>query len=456
MDSNSIESKMKKIILLLVVATLMSCSKKENEYVTISGKIENVQADSVFVINDDVRKAIPVVNGEFRDTLKLNQNGYFTFRSGNERTDIYLTPGDSLYITTDMQAFDEQLKYGGTSEKENNYLAQKQLKTEEVYADPQSFFSSIPTEFKTKLDGVRDEMMQDLKNSQLNAKFTELEKKNIDYFYHTLLAQYPMAFKYFTRNEAVLPDGFNEGSDKLSLENEADFTTVPAYKQYVFYKISNQIGEAKTAEETEKIVSGIRSPKIKDAVIKEFLLYYVGSGGADAERYNNYIQKNATDEKVKKESAEAFAKVQKLLPGKPSPKFNYPDTTGKMVSLDDLKGKLVYVDVWATWCGPCIREIPSLKQLEADYHDKDIEFVSMSIDPQADKEKWLNMVKEKDLKGIQIFADNDWKSEFVQEYGIKGIPRFILIDKNGNILNADAPRPSDPAIRTLIEENLKS
>ena len=64
------------------------------------------------------------------------------------------------------------------------------------------------------------------------------------------------------------------------------------------------------------------------------------------------------------------------------------------------------------------------------------------------------MVKEKALKGIQIFADNDLKSEFVQEYGIKGIPRFILVDQNGNILNADAPRPSDPEIRILLDKNL--
>ncbi len=384
------------------------------------------------------------------------ENGYFEFYSGRERTEIFLNQGDSLHISTDMHEFDEKLKYGGTSELENNYLAHKQLKSEEILMDPNAFFAVEANAFKTKIAGFKTELKTELDKEGMSADFKELETKNIDYFYYMMLAQYPMAYKYFTQQEAVLPQGFEDETKNLSLENEADFGAVPSYKQYVFFKLSNQISEAKTPEETEKIVSGIKSPKIKDAVMKEFLMYYVSSGGADAERYNAYIQKNATDDKVKKASAEAFAKVQKLLPGKPSPKFNFPDTAGKMVSLDDLKGKLVYIDVWATWCGPCIREIPSLKELEKDYHGKDIEFVSMSIDPVKDKEKWLNMVKEKDLKGIQIFADNDWNSQFVQEYGIKGIPRFILVDKNGNILNADAPRPSDAGIRTLIDENLKS
>ena len=64
------------------------------------------------------------------------------------------------------------------------------------------------------------------------------------------------------------------------------------------------------------------------------------------------------------------------------------------------------------------------------------------------------MVKDRELEGVQLFSDKDWKSEFVREYGIKGIPRFILIDQNGNILLADAPRPSDPEIRTLLDKHL--
>ena len=149
-----------------------------------------------------------------------------------------------------------------------------------------------------------------------------------------------------------------------------------------------------------------------------------------------------------------YEKEHKMLasfkPGTPSPKFNYPDINGKNISLDDLKGKYVYVDVWATWCAPCKREIPYLKELNKEYKDKDITIVSLSIDKMEDKDKWINMVKDKKLAGVQIMADKAWNSDFVTNYGIRGIPRFILIDKNGNILNSDAPRPSDPKLKELL------
>ncbi len=139
-----------------------------------------------------------------------------------------------------------------------------------------------------------------------------------------------------------------------------------------------------------------------------------------------------------------------LKKGSPSPKFNYPDVNGNNVSLDDLKGKYVYVDVWATWCGPCKREIPFLKELNKEYKDKDIAIVSLSIDKMENKEKWLKMVNDENLEGIQIMADKDWNSNFVTAYNIKGIPRFILIDKKGNIVDANAPRPSDPNLKELF------
>lgn len=139
-----------------------------------------------------------------------------------------------------------------------------------------------------------------------------------------------------------------------------------------------------------------------------------------------------------------------LNKGDPSPSFDYEDQFGKNVSLGDLKGKYVYIDVWATWCAPCKREIPFLKEMDEAYKGKDIAFVSLSIDKLEQKEKWLQMIKDEELKGIQLIADKDWNSDFVTAYNIKGIPRFILVDKEGNIINSNAPRPSDPGLKDVL------
>ena len=74
------------------------------------------------------------------------------------------------------------------------------------------------------------------------------------------------------------------------------------------------------------------------------------------------------------------------------------------------------------------------------------------MDKASDHEKWRNMVEEKELSGIQLFADKDWSSDFVEGYLIKGIPRFILIDPNGNIVNYNAPRPSEEKLIRLFNE----
>lgn len=118
-------------------------------------------------------------------------------------------------------------------------------------------------------------------------------------------------------------------------------------------------------------------------------------------------------------------------------KFSGVDLEGKSISLDDFKGKYVYVDVWATWCGPCKREIPYLKDLHDEYKDKNIAFVSVSVDDNA--KAWERMVTKKNLQGYQI---RDAQKGILRGYGIYGIPHFILIGPNGELLMHNAPRPS--------------
>lgn len=182
------------------------------------------------------------------------------------------------------------------------------------------------------------------------------------------------------------------------------------------------------------------------------------AGLADKELDENF--RNMMGQQLKGEAkgfidtAEQAFKVQKMV-GKPSPLFAYENFKGGTTKLEDFKGKYVYIDVWATWCGPCRQEIPYLQKVEEKYHGKNIEFVSLSIDTKKDYEKWKKMVGDKSLGGTQIIADNDWKSEFTTAYGVNSIPRFILIDPKGNVVDADAKRPSDPGLTEQLDKLLK-
>lgn len=147
--------------------------------------------------------------------------------------------------------------------------------------------------------------------------------------------------------------------------------------------------------------------------------------------------------------------ANKKLNNTAAPNFVYENHKGGTTSLESLKGKYVYVDVWATWCGPCRAEIPFLKELEKSYHGKNIEFVSISVDVDKDHEKWKTFVTEKALGGTQLFADKNWNSDFIKAFGIESIPRFILIDPKGVVIDADAARPSNPKLKTQLDGLVK-
>ena len=144
--------------------------------------------------------------------------------------------------------------------------------------------------------------------------------------------------------------------------------------------------------------------------------------------------------------------------GKKSPYFNYENLKGGTTSIDELKGKYLYIDIWATWCGPCKDEFPSFKKLEKKYHKIDyLDFVSISIDNIKDREKWIEMVNNEGLSGTHLLADKDWKSQYVIDNMIdkSGIPRYIIVDPKGYIVNSNAPRPSQEKKLYNIIDNLE-
>ena len=116
------------------------------------------------------------------------------------------------------------------------------------------------------------------------------------------------------------------------------------------------------------------------------------------------------------------------------------------------------VDVWATWCGPCRAEIPYLVKLEKEMEGKDVVFIGVSVDEQKDHKKWLEVLEKEGLEGVQLFTngrDKNGRDKIMKDYKIKGIPRFMVFDKKGNVVTINSPRPSNPELRKLLERELR-
>ena len=130
------------------------------------------------------------------------------------------------------------------------------------------------------------------------------------------------------------------------------------------------------------------------------------------------------------------------------------DARGNRISLSDLKGKIVLVDVWATWCAPCIAELAHIKKLMAEYDDDDVVLLGVSIDEAKNRPEWLEFLRENSENGAQIFAGQGWNSDIVRDYNVRAIPRFMLFDRQGNAISTFAPRPSSPELKLLIDKEL--
>jgi thiol-disulfide isomerase/thioredoxin len=128
--------------------------------------------------------------------------------------------------------------------------------------------------------------------------------------------------------------------------------------------------------------------------------------------------------------------------------------SGKTISLADLKGKVVVVDFWATWCGPCVAEMPKMKQLYADYKEKGVEFVGVSLDQPEDSGNGLTklkeFVKEKEIGWPQYYQGKGWESEFSRSWGIDSIPAVFVVAPDGKLHSTEARGMLEEMIPALL------
>jgi len=135
--------------------------------------------------------------------------------------------------------------------------------------------------------------------------------------------------------------------------------------------------------------------------------------------------------------------------------LNFTDLNGNHIDMNTLKGKVVMVDFWATWCGPCIAEMPRTKELYAKYHDQGFEIIGVSLDQPEDKgglTKLKDYVAKNDIKWPQYYQGNYWDSAYSASWGINSIPRMFLIDKHGNLVDLVGRQDTDAKVAKLLAE----
>ncbi|WP_224491075.1 TlpA family protein disulfide reductase [Robertkochia flava] len=453
---------MKKTLFVLGLAVLTLGCKQESkvDYAILEGNISNFKGKEL-AINDlsgAFRGKITLKeDGSFIDTLK-SASGTYMLSDGKNKMQFYLEEGDRLKVNYDA-ANSATLTFDGSAAATATYYEAKKKKSQDLEVGAQNIYTLDEEAFLATLNEVK-KAHQDLltASTSLSASFKNLEEANINFEYLNQVNNYELYHGYYTNNREF------KASEKIhALLKEVNMGDPEAYRFSTAYKsLLTGTYNQKAAELVEKdslpqplallkAISENPNDGIKNNLLFENAKVYL-SYSEEPKTYFEFYMANATDEEQKAEIRKDYEKLMTLSEGNPSPEFtDYENYAGGTTSLENLKGKYVYIDVWATWCGPCKREIPFLKTLEADYHNRNIEFVSISIDSREDHDKWQKMVADLELGGVQLFADNDWESQFIQDYMIKGIPRFILLDPQGNIVNSNAPRPSSDEIRNVFE-----
>ena len=318
-----------------------------------------------------------------------------------------------------------------------------------------------PMAFKQSMQAIAQQYTEILKN--LPADFATKEEKANRYQQLAIVSEYLLNHHKYTEEEAPAIKELQDLCTAVDLDNATDFNDYPEYQTLVQNIFKWRIYSHKVQYEFDdpwgKILADfkvLKSENIKQA-LAPLIIEGVSPTSATAtnEEIIALVKQLVKDNELLNTLSKHIDLVNKLKAGQPFPALPaLTDLNDKEVKYEQLplKGKLLFIDIWATYCPDCRKELPALEALQEDYKTEPITFVSISVD--RDKEAWKTMVKEKKLGGIHLYASPETKELFKELYDLRSIPRYMLIDEKGNIINANLPMPSDKNLKELITATL--
>jgi thiol-disulfide isomerase/thioredoxin len=267
---------------------------------------------------------------------------------------------------------------------------------------------------------------------QMNARYNAKNTYSVDANYYTFLNEMPVV-----NDAAIFIKSYTDFIDKFINERFAlevinankDYDMENMYAdRYEFAKKYLQ-GEALSFAACKAILEGLMQGRIE--LIKPKMDEYLKTN--KRVEYSQVIQT-------------IFDQLKHLEAGQIAPDYKLNTIDGKQIALSDLKGKVVYLDFWATWCGPCKQQLPHSIELKKKLGGQPVEFVYISTD--TNLEAWKKMVAEKQLPGLHLSAGT---SGIQNKYHVTGIPKYLVIGKDGKIANSHARRPSDPRTYDMLK-----
>lgn len=455
---------MRKVIFvlgLLFYSSVIVCAQK---YAIIKGAVEDQWLSQVnlFKTIDGRLEVYATSNvasdGSFGFLIKPEESGFYSLGQDDRMNfPVYIEEGDEVNIVLR----ENKASLVAKNTKENIQLYKWLDYAYDIWFSS-VFFDKIPPtytyenfflDFEKFLAGLAD-LKANLKSG--NNSFDSLLKEWIDY----CVDYYAINFLYTPRHKhpqhSDWPEFYNSiiRSDKFTNEKVLSFPNgVRILSSYADFASHTQSEENANGQSRAQIALKVLQ---NDRLRGEYVINSLAPGWRTYEQYLSCMEmygKYLIAPSLKTRAEVIGTKLYETREGGIAADFTYPDMNGKKVSLSDFKGKVVLIDVWATWCGPCKYQIPYLKRLEEEMRDSDVVFLGVFLDEGKDKQKWLDFIKKEQLGGVQLHAEG-W-GKITKDYKIKGIPHFIVVDRKGNIVSTDAPRPSQPELKAILEAELK-
>lgn len=440
------------ILTLLTAIMAVGCGAKED-------------AVLVFNVEEPTSREVVVVCHNALYTGSLDENGtaevvmtgldaaYARVFYGRNQKTIYFEKGDRPVISFNGRRFSDTFVFDGKKAPAVEYLDKVKLT-----ALPDADYALPFDEYRSKIELKEQDAIKLMKANDLKSagRFEKMETGRIRYSYANTFLMHPVGHVMMSGNRTYVPDAsYYEVIDSYVVEDE-DWADLDEYRNFVVEAAHVLDAEnrditalyPKTVAQMKFLADRFDSDKVRNTLLHYLAASYVDRFGIDGIEelesiYHTYVKDPALldDYKTKRE------KWEMSKPGRPSPDFEAVDLEGKVWTLEAFRGKYVYIDMWATWCGPCKREMPYLKTLEEKFKDAEIVFLGLSVD--RDKAKWEEMVKSGSLTGVQLYLGN--QSKFQKAYKVDAIPRFILLDKNGVIINDNMSSPSSADTASVLE-----